>query len=492
MKRTIVLAISLLLIVGCAQKGQKPMMLIDESRQMLAQGEFSQAETLLKQAIDSDNYSGEPLDSLRFEYERIERIRKDYPLSKDDLFEQIKESIPDLTQQEFDQWIQEGKFDKRVIDGKTYFMYASRSNLFFRNPKIRARRTDVGDQTAANLKYYTDMQEVKKAASDFNRYVDPQDYRLTMTVTTDDSIAKPGETVRAWLPIPRSYPFQTDFKVQSASSSLKWIDRADAPMRSAYFEGTADKSGAAKFQITYTYRDYAVYQKVNPDEVQTLTPEDLKAMNLTRYVQEEPPHIEFRPELKKLSSEIIGSETNPYLIAKKVYKWISTNIQYSYAVEYSTILNIPTYCYGNKYGDCGQVALLFITLLRYNNIPARWQSSWFIMPGEKTIHDWAEMYIAPYGWLPVDPYMGQKTYQYMSTLTKPQQEELNDFYFGNIDHFRMAANSDFGKPLYPPKHSFRSDNVDFQRGELEVNGKNIYFDHFSYHLDIELLETPTH
>jgi len=492
MKRAFIIATILLLLFGCAQEN-KPMTVIDESRQLLDQGQFSQAETKLKDAINSGNFSGERLDSLRFEYDRIQRIRNDFPLSKEDLFEQLKESIPDLTEQEFDQWIQEGKFDKRVIDGKTWFMYASRSNLFFRNPDIRARRTDAGDPTDDNLRYYTNMQKVKKAAaSGMNRYVDPQDYRLTMTVTTDDSVAKPGETIRAWLPIPRSYPFQTDFQVESASSSLKWIDRADAPMRSAYFEGTANQKGAAEFKITYTYRDYAVYQEVSPDEVQTLTAEEMQSLDMTKYIQEDAPHIEFRPELKKLSEQIVGDETNPYLIAKKVYKWISANIQYSYAVEYSTILNIPTYCYGNKYGDCGQVALLFITLLRYNDIPARWQSSWFIMPGEKTIHDWAEMYIAPYGWLPVDPYMGQLTHHYMKTLSEEKRNELNDFYFGNIDHFRMAANGDYGKPLYPPKNSFRSDNVDFQRGELEVNGKNIYFNHFSYHMDIELLETPIH
>src|SRR2546430_10087540 len=33
--------------------------------------------------------------------------------------------------------------------------------------------------------------------------------------------------------------------------------------------------------------------------------------------------------------------------------------------------------------------------------------------------------------------------------------------------YRMAANSDHNQTLKPPKQSMRSDDVDFQRGELE-------------------------
>lgn len=49
----------------------------------------------------------------------------------------------------------------------------------------------------------------------------------------------------------------------------------------------------------------------------------------------------------------------------------------------------------------------------------------------------------------------------------------------------MAANSDPCQTLVPTKHSWRSDDVDFQRGELECDGRNIYFDRFSYGLTVE-------
>jgi transglutaminase-like putative cysteine protease len=134
--------------------------------------------------------------------------------------------------------------------------------------------------------------------------------------------------------------------------------------------------------------------------------------------------------------------------------------------------------------------LLFITLCRMNNIPARWQSGWNIFPGATSNHDWTEIYLVPYGWIPVDPYMGIYAMSYATTLSPEQRRELRDFYFGGLDQYRMIANSDHNQTLTPPKQTMRSDNVDFQRGELEWGHHNIYFDHFSYDLKAKELRLP--
>ena len=95
-----------------------------------------------------------------------------------------------------------------------------------------------------------------------------------------------------------------------------------------------------------------------------------------------------------IAAKIVGSETN-LRKARALYDWIGDNLKYSFAIEYSTIPNISEYTRSNCYGDCGQQALLFITLCRQQGIPARWQSGWFLFPGHKNIHDWSEIYIAP-------------------------------------------------------------------------------------------------
>jgi hypothetical protein len=78
--------------------------------------------------------------------------------------------------------------------------------------------------------------------------------------------------------------------------------------------------------------------------------------------------------------------------------------------------------------------------------------------------------------------MGNYAMRYIKSLTPEQKIEIRDFYFGGLDQYRMIANSDHSIALSPAKQWPRSDDVDFQRGEVEYAAKNLYFDSFSYNL----------
>jgi hypothetical protein len=52
----------------------------------------------------------------------------------------------------------------------------------------------------------------------------------------------------------------------------------------------------------------------------------------------------------------------------------------------------------------------------------------------------------------------------------------------------MIVNTDYGCPLVPPKQSLRSEPADFQRGEVEIDGRNLYFDEWDY--DFKFEQTP--
>jgi transglutaminase-like putative cysteine protease len=255
-------------------------------------------------------------------------------------------------------------------------------------------------------------------------------------------------------------------------------------VRSILLEQPAKKNEATEFQIVYDYTAEGVSFKVDSKMVKAVESNDSQ---LKPFLAEEA-HVVFTPEIRHLAERVAAGETNPYLKARKFYDWIAGNIKYSYAIEYSTIRNISEYTRTKCYGDCGQEALLFITLCRVSGIPARFQSGWNTFPGAKTIHDWAEIYVAPYGWMPVDPYMGIYATQYVRTLDAEQKRTLRDFYFGGLDQFRMIANRGHEQVLNPPKRSMRSDDVDFQRGELEYGDHNIYFNKYKYRLDVRELE----
>jgi transglutaminase-like putative cysteine protease len=269
--------------------------------------------------------------------------------------------------------------------------------------------------------------------------------------------------------------------LRSAMPTAKEINNRESPIRAAYLEQRARAGKSTPFKIEYDYTAYGVKFDVKPEDVRPYDPKDPALAPFLR----ETTHVEFTPGIRALSAEIVGAETNDFRKAKKCFDWIADQIKYSFAIEYSTIRNISEYCRTRRYGDCGQEAMLFITLCRLNGIPARWQSGWNIFPGDEDIHDWTEIYLAPYGWMPVDPYMGIWAMQIARTLAPEQKREVRDFYFGGLDQWRMVANSDHCQELSPPKKTFRSDNVDFQRGELEWGEHNIYFDQFTYELNVK-------
>lgn len=453
--------------------------IVNEASQLELKGHFKEASAVLRSAIEGGKASLAEQKTLEFELDRLKRIEQDYSWTRDNLFEHLQNAVQGLTREEFDQWVSQGWFDQRDIDGNTYFFTSDVSNLFFRHPELNPRRLPARDERWRESKALEIVHSIKKAsAAEKSPYVLPMTFHVTMHVTADADAAPAGETIRAWLPIPRRYPFQTDFKLLSSSPKPKAVDSEDSPIRSIYFEEQAQAGKQTNFKIDYDYTMRGVYFDLHPDKIQPYKPDDEAVKNYTG----EAPHVVFTPGIKALSAKIVGNETNPMLKAKKIYDWLSGNLLYSYAREYSTLRNISDYCRSHGYGDCGQQALLFITLCRYNGVPARWQTGWDLFPRYTSNHDWSEIYLAPYGWVPVDPYKGNYAMRYITTLSPQQKIEIRDFYFGGLDQYRMAANSDHSQALRPVKESMRSDDVDFQRGELEHNGKNIYFDKFSYKL----------
>jgi transglutaminase-like putative cysteine protease len=458
---------------------------MERANQLEQSGSFNEAAKVLKSALAD----AQPNDQKQMEFalDRLERIRKDFPYTREQLFIEVSKGVKDLSRAEFDEWIKQGRFDSRNIDGKRLFMSASLSNLFFRYPEVEVRRVPPKDTAEFQRSIWTNCAAIRKASlREGKPYVLPKRFQVTMSVTAKEGAVPPGETISAWLPLPRVYPFQNNVEVVTSSSPIKHLDEDISPIRCGYLEQAASKKGSTQFWITYNYTTYGVHFELSPEKV---VPCDRNDSHLKPFLTEAP-HVVFTSELRALSAAISGEESNPYLKAKRFYEWIAANIKYSYAIEYSTIANISEYCRSRQYGDCGQEALLFIALCRLNGIPARWQSGWNTVPGGKTIHDWSEIYIAPYGWMPVDPYMGIYAERYAKRLTVDQRREVRDFYFGGLDQYRMAANSDHNQGLTPPKRSMRSDDVDFQRGELEWGNHNIYFDQYSWKLDWKEISSP--
>ena len=193
-KQSLSIAASIFLIANprCLADNQ----LLEQVNQLEQQGQFKRAAALLDAEVRKTSSSAAERKELEFELDRLERIKKDFPYTKEALFAELKKAVKDLTAAEYEQWIKEGRFDSREIDGQRYFMCSSVSNLFFRYPELGPRRLPLKETAAFEKAVWETCLAVKKAAQEQKQpYVLPKRFHVTMTVTAKPTAAPAGEVV---------------------------------------------------------------------------------------------------------------------------------------------------------------------------------------------------------------------------------------------------------------------------------------------------------
>ncbi len=435
---------------------------------MIDQGRFAEANALLDAWLARPP-GGVDRDALTFQQERMRRIRLDFSLDEAAAKQKLRHWIPDLREDEFARWDAQGLIEHLDIDGERRYFNRAPANLFRLSSEARARRRADAPMPAdgpyERLAPYH-AQVVAAAARSGADSVLPQRVEVTQSLVVKADAVPAGETVRAWIPYPREIPGQQE-QLQWIGSSPSGAQLAPAStlQRTAYLEAPAVAGQPTRFQIRYALTVSARHTAIDPAAVQP-TPKDAA---LAPYLAEQPPHVRFTPALRAYSERVLQGETRPLEVVRLLYHAVD-QIPWAGAREYSTISNISEHALQAGHADCGQQTLLLITLLRMNGIPARWQSGRVFSDnaiGYSNLHDWGAVYLAPYGWLPMDVTTG---------ALDSDQPALRDFYLGGIDGYRIAFNDDFGQAFVPAKQHFRSETVDSQRGEAEWAGGNLYFD----------------
>lgn len=446
----------------------------------IEKGNFSKAEHLIDSLILADkSLTPAQIYDLQFQKEVMDRIRIDFAKRLDDILPYIKEYYPYVSDEKIAQWEEEKSLEYKIIDGEKLYFNRAHYNLFRVDPGAKQRKIEIeGEKTdpkdsilALHLPKIVNLSSAEQKT-----LVNPVKMKVDYTITVPANTVPEGEIIRCWMPYPREgSPRQQDIKLLSVNSGEYIVADNSNLQRTVYIEKEAKKDIPTVFQLSFSYTSYAQYFNIDKST--------LKAYNLPlgfadEYATEKPPHIIFNDAIQELSKKIVRNETNPYQIVKNIYDWVD-RIPWASAREYSTISNIPMYCLTNMHGDCGIQTLLFMTLVRYNGIPAKWQSGWMMHPGEVNLHDWCEVYFEGYGWVPIDQSFGKQN---------SENTAIRDFYIGGIDSYRLIVNDAYSQPLFPTKIYPRSETVDFQRGELEWRGGNLYFDKWDYHMDVEYLE----
>ena len=448
-----------------------------EINTQIESGNFTKAASLINQILTEKNLDEQTKYNLQFQIDKMKRIRLDFNKTEKDVIEALKKYYPDVNEQMLDKWEKEKSLEMKIIDGEKRFFHNAVPNLFRINKAAKSRKIEVDGVAKDKLDELLQKhlpKSVKECLETGKVLSNPKTMTLTYTLTVDADAVPAGEIIRCWLPYPREgHSRQTNIKLLSTNSNEYIIADNSHPQRTLYMEKTAVKGKPTVFKEKFKYTAYSEWHNINPAKVK---PYDSTSELYKKYTSERPPHIVFTREIKELSKKIVGNEKNPYEIVKKIYTWINNHIPWASAREYSTLNSISKYCLTNMHGDCGIKTLTFMTLARYNGIPCKWQSGWMLHPSSVNLHDWAEVYFNGYGWVPLDQSFG---------IQDSKDPNIKYFYIGGIDSYRLIVNDDYGRPLFPIKVYPRSETNDFQRGEVEWRGGNIYFNKWDYHMDVE-------
>lgn len=427
----------------------------------------------------------------KYSWERdlSQRYAVDFDRTEKDVKNYIQEYIPDVTDAQIEDWTKSGKLESMVIGKRRMYFHSAAPNLFRIVPELAALKAEKDSSSGLEGHQIIDSQTIpviEKTVEDNLAagkpdpyYALPKRMRVTYRLTVPANTLRPGKHLRCWLPYPRSdVGRQTDVKfIEAGVNGVPYskdkiiFSDPECAHGSLYMEAETQRWKDVTFYEVFEYVSCGEWHPIDSSKV---LPYNTESPEYKEYTAEREKHLIFTERIRRTADSLTAGIENPYLQAKAIYSWIDKTFPWASAREYSTIENIPEYVLSSGHGDCGQVTLLFMTLCRAKGIPTRWQSGFMMHPGDKNLHDWCEAYFEGYGWVPVDQSFGVTPYG-------------GYFFLGGIEPYRMIVNTDFGREMSPAKNYPRSETVDFQRGEVEWEQGNLYFNLWNYDYDIEYL-----
>ncbi len=458
---------------GCIFQPAPPNIILAES--LLKNGELTKATKISAEILKSSGLSPKEQAKADSILEICYRIKIDFTLSEDDVLQGLLKYNSRANNIELLRLEKERKIDFLVIEGKKCYFKNSVRNIFLLDSGYAKLRADKEGPLIDSLSLFriAHSTDVLKKTEIPGKPAIPIRMKLAYAISVSANAIPSGDTIRCWMPFPRENNLrQKDIQLTASEPSANLISPSTDLQRSIYLEKIAVANQPTIFKTEFEFTSYAQTFQLTPEMI---IPYHKENALYKEFTAERAPQIIFNDSIKSLAKSILGNETNPLLQVIKIYKWINDSVTWASALEYSIIPDIPGFVMKQRHGDCGMQTMLFMTLARSVGIPVKWQSGWMLHPGEVNLHDWCEVWYEGIGWVPLDQSFG---------LQNNLNTAIRDFYITGIDAYRLIVNDDFSKPLSPAKKYFRSEPYDFQRGEVEWKGGNLFFDKWKWHMDV--------
>jgi transglutaminase-like putative cysteine protease len=276
-------------------------------------------------------------------------------------------------------------------------------------------------------------------------YSNPRVYNVdySFEMTPDPNTIDRSKDLKVWIPLPREWESQKAVKIISIEPTphAEYTDPEYGNPMLFYDFGKEPEQATYKVDIKFRLESYDVSVKVDPNRVGSY---DKTSKEYAVYTQSTRT-VHITPRIKELAQEAVGDETNPYLQAERIFKFVRKKmhfkrLSYERGRGIDCLLAYPAIDEktGQVYyeGSCNQYAALMVALCRAVGIPARCVSAYtgwapWIEHNEVKAryrfetklsfndlaatqlfgglgsHMWCEFFVPNYGWIPADAQGGK-------------------------------------------------------------------------------------
>jgi transglutaminase-like putative cysteine protease len=232
-------------------------------------------------------------------------------------------------------------------------------------------------------------------------------YRISYSIV----LSKYWGSTKVWMPLPKQWDTQKGIEVIDITPYPSEVYFDSEGNQIIFWQETLEGGEpfvfSEEFEISILVKTWNI-DKTKVNEYDPSDPVLRLFLGSTEYIQTA------HPEIRALAEGIVGEEGNPYLKSLLIYDHVVDNFTNSGRVNDA----LGTLRAGE--GQCGGLTHLYIALCRASGIPARpvtgihslheGSFNWSIR--NFGTHMWAEIYLPSYGWIPVDPSMGNSKSRY--------------------------------------------------------------------------------
>ncbi|HEV2194861.1 MAG TPA: transglutaminase domain-containing protein [Candidatus Acidoferrum sp.] len=266
-------------------------------------------------------------------------------------------------------------------------------------------------------------------------------FRFTY-VASIPALPADAKTSRIWIPLPQSDQSQTirDLKIESA---LTYTQHRDPEYGNEYLYlevPASEVSQPADVRVSFevTRREH----RVALDAHTAAATFRLTSSDLQRFLQPDR-LVPLQGTIAELSTQETHGLQEPLAKARAIYNYVLATMRYDKSGTGWGNGDAIWACTAKR-GNCTDFHSLFIGMMRAAGIPARFEIGFSVpvdqhdgaVPG---YHCWAEFYVEPYGWIPVDASEAWK------------HPDKKDYFFGAHDDNRVQFTLGRDIRLEPPQ-----------------------------------------